>query len=271
MWQEYETVVYKLGHHNLASKIKFMGFDYDNTLHISDRCETYVTNKYVWAYDKIPEYFQKLHQNNYIIAIFSNRSSKYGLTALKKRLEELEKECQVPISIFLSTAYNQYRKPNIGMLELFKHLTNVKEINGYFCGDAAGENSDHPAHRKSDSDIGFAKNANLLFCESHKIFDRFPNQIIPSCRCLVTVGVYHPFRVKEDYVINNIRYICTEEYNPKLDYQIVSGQHPKFSDRKMPVESVILWYPKLDGEHHDKNFSQNFEPFYIGENYIRMN
>jgi DNA 3'-phosphatase len=272
MWQQHQTVIYKLGHTPLPSNIKMMAFDYDGTLHISDRCEKYPVTSFIWAYDKIPEYFQMISQLGYIIVIFSNRSNAhFNIKEVKYRLECIMRECQVPISIFLSTAKDNFRKPNTGMLELFKSLYNINTIEGIFCGDAAGETSNNPAHKWNDSDINFAINAKLTFVEPHMIFGRFPNQNIPNSKCLVTVGVYLPFKEGEDYILNNIRYIGTSTYNPKLDYQIVIGQHPKYKDRIMPVDYTILWYPKLDGEHHDKHFSEKFEFFKDNEIFIRMN
>lgn len=264
--------MYKLGHKTLSPTIKLMAFDYDSTLHISDKCEKYPLTTYVWAYDKIPEYFKMVHEQGYTIVIFSNRANTYyNIKEIKNRLENIIQECQVPISIFLSTAKDEYRKPQIGMLELFKSIYNINQLEGIFCGDAAGENSNHLAHRWSDSDLKFANNAGLIFVEPHHIFGLFPNQNIPDIKCLVTVGLYMPYKEGEDYIINNIRYIAVTEYNPKIEYQIVIGYHPTYKERKMPVDYLILWYPKLDGVHYDKHFSNTFEPFKSIEKYIRMN
>jgi bifunctional polynucleotide phosphatase/kinase len=91
----------------------------------------------------------------YNIVIFTNQKSRTKDEKERKvsRIMTFIKELKLPVFIYISTQDDNYRKPNIGMWNLFTKGKDIKNI--IFAGDALGRLQDF-----SDSDKVFAENIN---------------------------------------------------------------------------------------------------------------
>lgn len=148
---------------------KVLALDLDNTLVRTRKGKFFKdANDYAFLPNRI-FVLKKYIQHGYTIAIFTNQ--KYTKDKLKMAIErknnilvDLLNEGINPW-MYISTLDDNYRKPNIGMWDLFTQNIDVDTENSIFVGDAAGRPQDF-----SDSDIMFAKNIGLRFFTPEQIF-----------------------------------------------------------------------------------------------------
>lgn len=174
-----------------------LSFDLDDTLITPTDGKKFSNSENDWQflYDlalikkKIKEYIDK----GYSICIFSNQN---GMTTgqikesvWKKKLEKVMAQLSIPIMLFAALEKDYYRKPAIGMLELFESQFNsnlvINRKESIFIGDAAGrlENPQKKGKSTKDfscSDYKFALNAGLQFKTPEELFLDDKSQIIPS-------------------------------------------------------------------------------------------
>lgn len=284
MWTNHENLVtYRIM--DLSSSNKLASFDLDSTLILSSHGEKYATSKgWVFAFDKIPETLQKLKSEGYTIAIFSNRfSATYGMSSCQKCIDEIINICQIPINVFLSTSRseNYYRKPNIGMLQLFMklyHLSNL-DLTSFFCGDAAGPQSIYRENRWKDSDMMFAKNGNLNFYQPQEVFSYFTQTLLPKhIKLLVTVGPTGWENLQSTQTSDG-RYLLVNTHVTKSvegTVQVIVGQHPTRYEREQIIRISgttnigYLYYCNLLGNEPDKTYINSFQNFLKSDFVIRM-
>lgn len=160
MWDSIDTCYYTLvGLIDLSNE--FIGFDFDDTL-VGFKTGCILPN----VIDTLKE-LSKM----YNIVVFSNQ---YGITKGKQTHEQLQdkflqfaKEANVDMTIFYSTEKDKYRKPNIGMFNLFKSLISDDISIKYYCGDACGRQKDF-----SYSDLYFANNCGIKFKTPENVFNK---------------------------------------------------------------------------------------------------
>lgn len=157
------------------SAVSIAAFDLDHTL---IRCASgakfpkNATDLALWkpcVADKLAE----IVLEGKIVVIFSNQggvsSGKTPVKMIHERIEAVSKLLKVPICFFASTHVDLYRKPCIGMWELFlERLGDNVTINmeeSFYVGDAAGRKGDH-----ADSDFKFAFNTGLNPLTPEKFF-----------------------------------------------------------------------------------------------------
>ena len=71
----------------------------------------------------------------------------------------------IDIIIYMATADNNFRKPNLGMWDMFRQKYNKLEA-AFYCGDAAGRKEDF-----SSSDLEFANNIAIKFYTPEELFN----------------------------------------------------------------------------------------------------
>lgn len=110
---------------------------------------------------------EKLIKDGYYIVVFTNQYAKSKKEKLKKveRILTFIEKLELPVSVYISTEKDNYRKPNIDMWNLFKKHRNIenKDIKKIiYVGDALGRPQDF-----SDSDrlFGEAINAEIILPE----------------------------------------------------------------------------------------------------------
>ena len=137
---------------------EFIAFDFDDTL---------VDLKTKNILDNVLNTLTKLYNTGYRLVIFSNQMGISKKKTTHKEIRDIfmkfRKHINIPIHIFYSIDTDIYRKPNIGMYNLFTELynNNIK----YYCGDAAGRKKDFSA-----SDLYFANNSGLEFKTPEEVF-----------------------------------------------------------------------------------------------------
>ncbi|MBE18137.1 MAG: DNA 3'-phosphatase [Nitrospinae bacterium] len=138
---------------------EFIAFDFDDTL---------VDLKTKNILDNVLNTLTQLYNTGYRLVIFSNQMGISKKKTTHKEIRDIfmkfRKHINIPIHIFYSIDSDIYRKPNIGMYNLFTELYNNNNIK-YYCGDAAGRKKDFSA-----SDLYFANNSGLEFKTPEEVF-----------------------------------------------------------------------------------------------------
>jgi bifunctional polynucleotide phosphatase/kinase len=129
-----------------------------------------------------------LNKQGYMIVIFSNQSNLEKRITIEKysqKIEAINNELSdgqnLNISWFFALEKNKYRKPLIGMLDLFldiykryldtfniEYKINMSE--SFYCGDAAGRVYNSSSKDFSYTDMFFAKNAKMRFYTPEQFF-----------------------------------------------------------------------------------------------------
>ena len=198
MWKNNSTCYYKLNINNEFKK--FVLFDFDDTL----------VKKY--TSEPLPEVFNRLKKFNkeqHNIIIFSNQkgvsNKKTTNTQVQKLMDNFDKVFNFSMSYFYSTVDDIYRKPNIGMYNLFEELVQEEKEVLFYCGDAAGRKDDF-----SISDLYFANNNKIAFRLPEFIFKYDPSQnnsIAKTFKKTVKNSIYksdlwcNGFQINKRYIV----------------------------------------------------------------------
>lgn len=165
-------------------KHKIAFFDLDETLITSYRGmnpQRFNSDPNDWIYlGDVPNELVKLKNEGYSIVIVTNQSKCKGKyeQILQSKFEDIRIDLEMyglNVSFLISTDKDIYRKPNIGLFELFFEVTGYENIEpeSFMCGDAAYEvdrEGEFPAYDWSSSDLDFAKNCGLDFKRPNEIF-----------------------------------------------------------------------------------------------------
>lgn len=205
--EHHSSVVYYRG---ILQSDKIAAFDLDGTLitlgpGAGRKKAAAASSSWEWWNPVVSDRLISLNNDGYTIVIFSNQSGLSGKTS-RDQLDILDKKIQQIVEVlgfkpffYFASAYDKYRKPAIGMWELFIEHTKLKSQKAYFVGDAAGRHGDHAA-----SDLYFAHNCKLQFYTPESYF--LDKKLVLG----KTIYDTHP-----EYFTNLI--IPSTEYNKKID------------------------------------------------------
>jgi len=189
MWKNIDTCFYKL--HKPISKY-ILAFDFDDTL-VKRNTDVPLENVITFITNSI--------KNNYNIVIFSNQKGitkqKTTHTDVQNKMNNFEKKISKPVSFLYATSDGKYRKPNIGMYDLYKNIFKIDIKFIYYCGDAAGRNNDF-----SISDLYFANNIGIPFKTPEQIFKNKTPDIIANTKKKTLINSLY----KYDNWINGVLY-----------------------------------------------------------------
>lgn len=188
-FQEKDTVIYSLEYNKPLEFNKIAGFDLDGTIIKTKSGKVFPVDKNDWIlWNKyVKEVLYQYYNDEYKIVIFTNQLGiKKGKISKKDFLEKVEnirKELNIDFDIFIATADDHYRKPMIGMWELFTELYPVKidMKHSFYCGDAAGREKNWLKGKKKDFnnvDYNFAYNIGIKFEIPENIFKDSKNGLI---------------------------------------------------------------------------------------------
>ncbi|ADB84444.1 nicotinamide riboside kinase 1 [Apocheima cinerarium nucleopolyhedrovirus] len=124
-------------------KNKIAGFDLDGTLICTKSGNAFSMNNFDWKlkYLDIREKFLKLLKKDYSIVVMTNELglSPDKLSNLKRKIENVCQQINLPMLVLISSTMNNYRKPCTGMFEyLQQHKQQYIDINNsFYCGDNA--------------------------------------------------------------------------------------------------------------------------------------
>ena len=192
-WRIIEDTVLCKGYNDFKPGKKLLSFDLDDTITTfgkkkSGKSKSPDKDKdeegsYTFAFDinKIKSKLDEYQKKDYIFAIFSNQN---GITLGHIKESEFEKkidkvfteELKYPFVIICAKDKDYYRKPCVGMLELFKKNFNENlelDLNEcIYVGDAAGRKKSNIYKKNdfSDSDYKFAINCQFKFFTPEEFF-----------------------------------------------------------------------------------------------------
>lgn len=138
------------------------------------------------------------------LVIFTNQG--YKKTQLTSAIQRVNNILTTLINegvnpwVFAATDHDIYRKPNIGMWNVFvQYFPNLNKSASFFVGDSAGRPQDHSNH-----DIGFAQNSGLKFYIPEEIFPN-NNVTVPDTQTMfIFVGM--PGSGKTTFYEQNLRH-----------------------------------------------------------------
>lgn len=153
--------------------VKVAGFDMDDTIVMSKEGKVFAKGRDDWKFidPSVGAKLQNLHQDGFRVVIFSNQSGIGGkawdeskANEIRGKIIDIGNALSIPISAWIATKEDKYRKPGLGMWEHFTaRLPHpVDHTASFYCGDAAGRKILTIAGRKKDfscSDRKFAINA----------------------------------------------------------------------------------------------------------------
>lgn len=167
--------------HNIKDMkgVKIAGFDLDDTL--------------TRGKDQVPlsGVVEKLLlvKDSYNIVIISNQKTRHiGDKKLLIKLEKLSIVLGVPFIIFCARGDDEFRKPNIGILNLIPEYLGKME---FFVGDAAGRPGDF-----SDCDKKFAENAGIPFYVSNEYFTNVQNKFDKIPRNIISHNIVPKYLIE---------------------------------------------------------------------------
>lgn len=113
-WALYHTII--IGYPSeIQNTDKYACFDFDGTLVTSKSKSKFIKNKDDWQfkYDTVKPILQKLNNHGFQIVIFTNQAGiqQFGISNWQKMLENIQKELDIKIMVFVALEYDIYRKP----------------------------------------------------------------------------------------------------------------------------------------------------------------
>ena len=202
----------------------------------------------IYIFPNRKKVLENLIENGYSIVIFTNQFAKTKKEKQKKveRLITFIEKINLPICVYISTEKDNYRKPNIGMWNLFKKNREIKYIT--FVGDALGRPQDF-----SDSDKLFGEIINANKIKSPEDF--FGNCVTPSFQnkkeLIVFVGMpgsgkstYYDKNLKDHIHIEQDKIGSRKKLLKELDNYLLTGKSIVIDSTNPIQENRLEYYEK---------------------------
>ena len=187
-WEIIDNSVWKFSFNYNQTNKSIVSFDLDDTLISTKSKKKYPISADDWIeINNSKNRLTELFKTNHII-IFSNQSKMNGQEeTIKSKFEQIINYFQLPLTVYISSNYDHYRKPNIGMFQLMlKEYYNddINNINSFiFVGDAAGrpKTKKHPkdfscSDRKFGYNISYFYDKNFEFKTPEEYFNNEPEE-----------------------------------------------------------------------------------------------
>ena len=158
---------------------KVASFDMDGTLIKTKSGFAFASNKDDWEFlfENTVQKLKELNDQGYTIVIFTNQAgvtkNKLNINDITVKINNIRKNFNFDINVFIATDDDYYRKPMTGMWDFFCSQTGIKSINdnSFYCGDAAGRVYGKNKKDFSTSDLYFAHNINIKFITPEELFN----------------------------------------------------------------------------------------------------
>ncbi|EKG05841.1 polynucleotide kinase 3'-phosphatase, putative [Trypanosoma cruzi] len=175
-------------------RLKVAAFDLDDTLIVPRSGAVFPRDDpsdWKWLLPVVPQYLRLLYDEGFMVVILSNQSGIGGkgwnvkkAESIKRKIVAMSEALQMPLTAFLSTKEDVWRKPNVGMWRLLEeHASAVAAAkiivagdpsgHVFYVGDAAGRKTATLAGRKKDfscSDRKFALNIDVPFLTPEQFY-----------------------------------------------------------------------------------------------------
>jgi DNA 3'-phosphatase len=179
--------------------------------------------------------------------------------------------------IYVSTADDNYRKPNIGMWEIFLQDASMigKDFKpseaSFYCGDAVGPNAQNPIYRWSNIDILFAQNCQLSFYNPDELIGPYvPPDINPQTHKILLIMAADPSQY-EDFIQNLPQYQRFQTINEALP-SMKNNQQVIITGERLATQAgrrrMIYLIPKeLQINTYILMFTRPIKPFVTDQQY----
>ncbi|AIE47824.1 nicotinamide riboside kinase 1 [Peridroma alphabaculovirus] len=161
--------VYEFRLPRIANKVA--GFDLDGTLieTISGAVFAQTRDDWKFKYESIRQNFVELLDAGYCIVIITNQlgvsAGKVTIEDLRAKIEAICAALSVPLTVFIATRQDKYRKPRTGCMEyLLQRRPDIDVRHSFFCGDNV--------NGTLSNDSEFAKNCGLKFLYDFEYFTK---------------------------------------------------------------------------------------------------
>lgn len=194
------------------------------------------SGNFVFLHGVIDTMFNYLNQNKQIVLITNQ------LYLNEHKINDLlrinEFFCN-SLLIFIADNHNEYRKPNLGFINLLKKDFEIE----FYCGDAVG-NSDFIPYKWSDTDSRLAINANIPFKTPMSVFGTNFYSVTPHEQLIIMMGIPGSGKTSIAKRLENenvIRYSSDENANNlKAKKRVLDISRHLVENRKVIVDACHM-------------------------------
>ncbi|XP_066143065.1 uncharacterized protein F21D5.5 [Euwallacea fornicatus] len=165
------------------AKDKIASFDIDGTIIKTKSGARFPKDSDDWVlnYGNIKTQLSKLNDQGYKLVFFTNQSAvgidHTRIKEFKRKIENILNSLSLPIQVFVALSKRNYRKPRVGMWDMFVQRKNegieIDFEKSFFVGDAAGREKNWAPKRGKDHSIAdrlFALNIGIKFYTPEEYF-----------------------------------------------------------------------------------------------------
>lgn len=253
LFKQHETVFYYEPSDYKKSDL-IASFDLDWTLTYNEKHLYPKETDDIYIFPNRKQILEKLIEDGYNIVIFTNQFAKSKKEKLKKveRIATFIEKLDLPVCVYISTEKDNYRKPEIGMWNLFKKDRDIKNV--MFIGDALGRPQDF-----SDSDKIFGEKINADIKSPEEFFGNSEISSFENEKELV-VCVGMPGSGKSSYCNNNLKnHIHIEQDKigtrakvlKELDKSFLTGKSIVIDSTNPTQENRLEYYEKAKKHNYN--------------------
>jgi bifunctional polynucleotide phosphatase/kinase len=253
VFKQHETVFYYEPTDYKKSEF-IAAFDLDWTLTYNEKHLYPKEVDDIYIFPNRKQSLEKLIEDGYNIVIFTNQFAKTKKEKQKKveRLTTFIEKLNLPVCVYIATEKDNYRKPEIGMWNIFKKDREIKNV--IFVGDALGR-----PHDFSDSDKIFGEEINA---EIKSPEDFFGKSEIPSFKnekeLIIFVGMpgsgkstfYHT-NLKEHIHIEQDKIGTRPKLLKELDKSLTTGKSIVIDSTNPIQENRLEYYEKAKKHNYN--------------------
>ena len=253
LFKQHDTVFYYEPSDYKKSDL-IASFDLDWTLTYNEKHLYPKETDDIYIFPNRKQILEKLIEDGYNIVIFTNQFAKSKKEKLKKveRIATFIEKLDLPVCVYISTEKDNYRKPEIGMWNLFKKDRDIKNV--MFIGDALGRPQDF-----SDSDKIFGEKINADIKSPEEFFRNSEISSFENEKELV-VCVGMPGSGKSSYCNNNLKnHIHIEQDKigtrakvlKELDKSFLTGKSIVIDSTNPTQENRLEYYEKAKKHNYN--------------------
>ena len=259
VFKQHETVFYYEPTDYKKSEF-IAAFDLDWTLTYNEKHLYPKEVDDIYIFQNRKHALEKLIEDGYNIVIFTNQFAKTKKEKQKKveRLTTFIEKLDLPLCVYISTEKDNYRKPEIGMWNLFKKDREIKNV--IFVGDALGRPQDF-----SDSDKIFGEKINADIKSPEDFFGKSEIPLFKNEKeIIVFVGMpgsgkstfYHT-NLKDHIHIEQDKIGSRPKLLKELDKSLTTGKSIVIDSTNPIQENRLEYYEKA------KKYNYNIKVIYF--------